>query len=467
MFWNAKFSNFSNSIHREELLDVAIIGGGITGLSTAYYLKDSNLKIGLFDKGKLGMGVTSKTTAKITYLQGDIYQRLGKKAKKYYDSQKDAISEIVRIVKQEDISCDLEKVSSILFTIDENNIDKIHKERSLIEEFGCKTFDVVDKRVQSAFSVDDTYVFHPLKFLAGISKTLVDKMSIYEDCLVENIKKCNDWYLLSTKNGCFKARDVIICCHYPFFLYPNYFPLKTYIQREYVNVGKIDVKDVSTNYSAVNIDKELHSIRYYKDYVIYGSNKHHLTNEIDYGRNHRKSIEDFRNYFKVPVLYTWMNQDIISHDLLPFIGRIDNHLFVGCAYRAWGMTNGVLAGKILSDLLLHRKNKYSSLFDPRRASFKLYTNSFLGTFHYMKVYAEALWKKNNPSYIRINGVLYAIYKDKEGEFHKICLLCPHMKCNLVFNSYDETWDCPCHGSRFDLDGNLIEGPAKENLKKGI
>ena len=124
MFWNAKFPNFSNSIHREELLDVAIIGGGITGLSTAYYLKDSNLKIGLFDKGKLGMGVTSKTTAKITYLQGDIYQRLGKKAKKYYDSQKDAISEIVRIVKQEDISCDLEKVSSILFTIDENNIDK-------------------------------------------------------------------------------------------------------------------------------------------------------------------------------------------------------------------------------------------------------------------------------------------------------------------------------------------------------
>ena len=189
------------------------------------------------------MGVTSKTTAKITYLQGDIYQRLGKKAKKYYDSQKDAISEIVRIVKQEDISCDLEKVSSILFTIDENNIDKIHKERSLIEEFGCKTFDVVDKRVQSAFSVEDTYVFHPLKFLAGISKTLVDKMSIYEDCLVENIKKCNDWYLLSTKNGCFKHGMLLFVVIILSFCIPSYFPLKTYVEREYVNVGKIDVKE--------------------------------------------------------------------------------------------------------------------------------------------------------------------------------------------------------------------------------
>ena len=85
----------------------------------------------------------------------------------------------------------------------------------------------------------------------------------------------------------------------------------------------------------------------------------------------------------------------------------------------------------------------------------------------MKVYAESLWKKNNPTYIRINGFIYALYEDKEYKVHKIRLLCPHMKCNLVFNSFDETWDCPCHGSRFDLDGKLIEGPAKENLKISI
>ena len=464
MFWNVSFPSIPLLQPVDAILDVAIIGGGITGLSIAYYLKDSNLKIALFDKGKIGQGVTSKTTAKITYLQGDIYQKLGGRAKEYFLSQKMAISELLRIIEKEHISCDLEQVRSILFTLEDNNVLKLNRERKLLDSFHCHTFDVVDAKIKAGFGITDSYVFHPLKYLSGLCSVLLSKILFYENTLVQNIKKEEDSYILETSFGDFKARNVVVACHYPFFLYPNFFPLKTYIQREYVNVSKVRSNKY---YSAINIDSNLHSIRFYNDYLIYGSNRHKLTSKIDYGKNYEKSKSDFKKYFHRVPEFTWMNQDIVSHDLLPFIGEVSPHLFLGTAYRGWGITNGTLAGKILSDLILHKRNEFSSLFSPCRMSVSLFANSFLGTFHYMKVYAEALWKKNNPTYIRINGVIYAIYEDKEHNIHKIRLLCPHMKCNLVFNSFDETWDCPCHGSRFDLDGKLIEGPAKENLKTSI
>ena len=147
------------------------------------------------------------------------------------------------------------------------------------------------------------------------------------------------------------------------------------------------------------------------------------------------------------------------------IGRMEQHLFIGTAYRGWGMTNGVLAGKMIANLVLHKSCSYVSLFDPKRINFSMFSNSFIGLFHYMKAYTDSFFQKNNPSYVRIHGVAHAIYEDEEHEIHKVCLVCPHMKCQLVFNSYDKTWDCPCHGSRFLLDGTLLKGPATKSLSK--
>ena len=380
MFWNVNFPSTPLLQPVDAILDVAIIGGGITGLSIAYYLKDSNLKIALFDKGKIGQGVTSKTTAKITYLQGDIYQKLGGRAKEYFLSQKMAISELLRIIEKEHISCDLEQVRSILFTLEDNNVLKLNRERKLLDSFHCHTFDVVDAKIKAGFGITDSYVFHPLKYLSGLCSVLLSKILFYENTLVQNIKKEEDSYILETSFGDFKARNVVVACHYPFFLYPNFFPLKTYIQREYVNVSKVRSNKY---YSAINIDSNLHSIRFYNDYLIYGSNRHKLTSKIDYGKNYEKSKSDFKKYFHRVSEFTWMNQDIVSHDLLPFIGEISPHLFIGTAYRGWGITNGTLAGKILSDLILHRENEFPSLFSPSRLSLSLFSNYFLGVFHYM------------------------------------------------------------------------------------
>ena len=463
MFWNAKFPTFSNQFSHSDTFDVVIVGGGITGLSTAYYLKDSNLKVAVIEKDTVGRGVTAKSTAKISYLQGDIYQKLDEdQSYQYYLSQKDAIDSIVSIIKKEKISCDLEKVDSIIFTLDEDSIYKIEREKEILEKYGCSVFDVTSSKIKKGIGVHDTYVFHPVKYLAGLSRVLKDKISFYEHTLVSDIKKESDYYVLKTNSGVMRAHHVVLACFYPFFLYPFFTPLKSYLKREYVNVCKMDK---GYPYSAISIDSTLHSIRYYKDYLLYNSNGHRLTSKIDYGKNYQQSQEDLVTYFGKKPTYTWANQDMISLDNLPFIGEVKSQLYIGCCYGGWGITNGTIAGRIISNAILKKKPLYHNLFRPQRMSFSLFASSFLGTFHYMKVYLQTLWKKNLPSYIRINGVSYAIYKDKEGEVHRVCLVCPHMKCHLVYNSYDETWDCPCHGSRFKLDGTLLLGPAKEDLKK--
>lgn len=463
MFWKENLSFINQSQYTKDVFDVIIIGAGITGVSTAYHLKDSNLKIALFDRDKIGSGVTSRSSAKITYLQGDIYQRLKDKAKKYYLSQKDAIKLILQAIKKEKITCDLEIVPSVLFCVDEKNRYKIQLEKEILESFGASTFAIRDSRVKDGFGIKDSYVFHPLKFLSELCRSFSSNISIYQNTVVVDIKKVNGYYLLQTNQGIYYAKDVVVSCHYPFFLLPNMFPLKTYVKREYVNACKFPH---SSNFTAINVDSDLHSIRFYHDYLLYGSGSHRLTNEIDFGKHYEDSRKQFKKFFGKTPEFTWDNQDIVSNDLLPFIGKIDHHLYLGSAYRGWGMTNGFLAGKIISDSILAKANPYYSLFDPNRNNFVLFTNSFLGTFHYMKVYIDSFCHRN-PSYLTINGLRYILYEDKEHKKYKICLLCPHLKCHLVYNYYDKTWDCPCHGSRFLLDGTVIKGPAVFPLKKVV
>lgn len=447
--------------------DILIIGGGITGLTIAYFLKDNKQKITIIDKSTIGMGITAKTTAKITYLQQDIYSKLKKYhgieiSKKYFDSQKEAIKTITKIIKDNNIECELEKVPSILFTTISSNKQKIEKEKELLKSWNVKTKDINHKKIKSGFLVEDTYTFHPLKYINGLKNIVEKNIPIYENTIAKSVIKNDNNYQIETNSGKIYAKKIVIACHYPFFLFPNLFPLRTYIEREYVNSAKIKEPK---KYTAINIDEELHSIRYYKDYLIYGSHDHKLTSKIDYQQNYLESKKDFEKYFNLKPQYTWMNQDIISHDKLPIVGKLKDNLYISTAYNTWGMTNGTIGGKIISDLINEKENEYQEIFNPNRINLPLIINGFIGVFHYLKVYIEALFHKSNPYYVKIKGITYGIYEDELGKKHKIKLLCPHMKCSLVFNKEEFTWDCPCHGSRFDLDGNIILGPATKKVSE--
>ncbi len=445
--------------------DILIIGGGITGLTTAYFLKDTNKKITIIDKSLIGKGVTSKTTAKISFLQQDIYGKITKMhnskiAREYYESQKEAINIITNIIKDNDIKCDLEKVDSVLFANKESNYKKINKEKEILTSYGEKIKDYQDNIIKNGFSVSNTYTFNPLKYLNSLKKIIESKVSIYENTIATSIKKIDNNYLVTTNNGTIKTNIIVLACHYPFFIIPYLFPVRTYIEREYVCAAKVkDTKKITS----INVDKDLCSIRYYKDYLIYGGIDHRLTSKIDYGNNYREIKKDFINLFNQEPEYMWMNQDIVSNDELPLIGKIKDNIYISTAYNAWGMTNSTIGAKIVSDLIKNKDNKYIKLFNPRRINLPLIINSIIGLFHYLKAYIEGLFHKSNPHYVKIKGIIYGVYTDLEGKDHKVKLICPHMKCSLVFNKEELTWDCPCHGSRFDIDGNIIETPSIKKI----
>ena len=445
--------------------DILIIGAGLTGINTAYFLRNTNKKIVIIDKSKVGMGVSSKTTAKITYLQQDVYRRLTSihnknVAFKYYQSQKEAIRLINKIVKDNNIDCNLERVDSILFAMEEKNVSKLEKEKEILSSYGEKIKDYSDEFVENGFLVHDTYVFNPLKYIEAMKNIISDKIDIYEGVMAKNIQYVGNRYIVYTNNGIINANTIVVACHYPFYVIPNFFPFKTYIEREYVNAIKIESPK---NKTLINIDSDLYSLRYYHDYLIFGSNSHRLTSKIDYFNNYQKSRDEFKKYFYKNPKYSWMNQDIVSNDLLPFIGKLKDNFYMSTAYNTWGMTNSVVGARIVADLILERDNKYVELFDPRRINIPLIVNSFIGVFHYLKVYVLGLFHKSNPYYVKIDGIIYGVYVSKNGKKHKVKLICPHMKCPLVFNREENTWDCPCHGSRFDIDGNIIETPSVKKI----
>lgn len=457
--------------------DVLIIGGGITGMTTAYFCMNSSKKVMLIDKSEIARGITSKTTAKLNYLQGIIYQKLEKNfdkktSKRYFDSQKEAIELVKNIVKKEKIDCDLEKCDAFIFTKEEKGIQKIKKEKEILESWDVKCGTVenlpIHFPIRYGIVTHDTYTFHPLKYLFGLKKVITKKIPIYEEVVAYEITPQKNGYLVKTNQGKIQAKQVVVACHYPFFLLPSMIPIKTYMKREYVNASKINHPG---HFTAISIDSVLHSIRFYRDYLIYGSNQHRLTNQIDYQKNYETSRRDFKRLFSTEPEYTWMNQDVMSNDDLPIIGEVKNHpgLYLATAFNAWGMTNGTIAGKIISDMILEKKNSYQDLFQPNRLNFIGLINSIIGTFHYAKIYIQTTIKKNptfenNQVYVvKIKGTDYGVYYDDEGKKHIVLHKCPHMKCNLVFNEEERTWDCPCHGSRFDMDGNVLEGPANYSI----
>jgi len=462
-------------LNKDLEVDVLIIGGGITGISTAYHLMNSNLKICLVEKNEIALGVTSKTTGKISYLQENIYSKVSKyhgldKAKLYLESQIDAANIIKDIVSKHKIQCNLEKVSSYIIN---NDSSKYEEEKMIL-----KSLDVPINEsnmlpngviVNDAFYVNNTYVFHPLKYLYSLKDIcLNNNISIYENTKIVSINKENQYYICKTHSNKIKTKYIVLALHYPYFLIPFFMPLKTYLEQSYIKATKID-KDYKFN--SITITKPVISTRYHNDdniYEIMLTNSHNLCIRDNDKDNFNKLIS--LNSYKPE--YIWSNKDIMTNDSLPFIGALnqDSNLLIGTGYNTWGMTNGSLAGKILADIILNKNNKYIELFNPLRKintgkilNFPLILGSNAYSFIKSKINKQKHWYSNNVRFEKRNGKNIAIYIDENKKEHIVYNICPHLKCSLIFNEIERTWDCPCHGSRFDIDGECIEGPSNYDI----
>lgn len=469
------------SLNKNEECDVLIIGGGIAGLSTAYFLSDSNKDIVLIDKDKCGEGASSRNTGKLTFMQELVYSKLQKNysegtARLYLKSQIEAISLITNIIKENNIECNLFEQDSYVFIDKESDIRKIDDEMKFYKDNAIECDYInglpINFSVKKGIKIkNSSYSFNPYKYLIKIKEILKNKIDIYENTRAISVKREGNCYIVKTKNDkIIKCKYVVVATQYPFFILPYFVPFKTMVEKSFIVVGKNKTK----NFQAISEGKPTISFNYYNEdngYLLYSRRSHSVTTNLDIRKDRKEIVDEYNKYFDKNPLYYFQNHDLMTYDYMPFVGRIDNYnMYILTGFNKWGNTNGTIGGKLISDLICNRENEYTEIFNPKRSlsilkirNLIVYNSMVMTRYILNKVITDKTYYDDRVRIEYISGKKCGIYVDDEGE-HIVSNICPHMKCNLVFNYVDKTWDCPCHASRFDIDGNVIYGPSVYDIK---
>lgn len=480
------------SLQEDIEVDIAIIGGGLAGISCAYLLEKEKFKIAILESDRICQGTTAHTTAKITSQHGLIYNKIKTKmgielARQYAEINERAINKIKGIIEENNIQCDFISQPAFVFTQDEKYVKKIEDEVKTVSELGIKA-SFIDKipfpiPIKAAIRFDDQAQFHPRKYVLALTEILHNKgVSIYEKTRAVNIEE-NDKYIITTEKGNrVKAKRVIIASQYPFYnkrgmYFARLFPIRSYI------VG-IKAKEEYPGGMYINAETPTRSLRCQntKDgelILVVGSN--HTTGQEENTDKHYDELIDFaNNTFTVEdIPYKWSTQDYITLDGMPYIGHFTAdtpNMYVATGFQQWGMTNSVASAMIIRDLIVEGKSKWQEVYNPSRKNIIASAKNFL--VENLNVAAYLLSGKLSPltddidikpgegKVLKLEGERIGAYKTEEGTLHLVNTTCPHMGCELNWNSAEKSWDCPCHGSRFTYEGEIIEGPAVKPLRAG-
>ncbi len=417
-----------DSLKKDIKTDVLVIGGGIAGILCAHMLKEASIDYVLVESDTICNGITHNTTAKITFQHGLIYDKLmhrfgEEKAKMYLDANREAFQKFARLCQ--DIDCDYEIMNSFVYSLFDGN--KIEKEINTLNKIGLDAeYDSCQSlpfSVAGAVKFKNQAQFNPLKFLSVIAKDL----TIYEHTKVQELVGTK----AITNHGIITANSIIVTTHFPFINKHGSYFLKMYQHRSYV----IALNN-APNLNGMYLDEAQKgmSFRNYKDLLLIGGGDHKTGRK---GGN----WEELRNfavkYYPQSVeQYHWATQDCMTLDNIPYIGQYSSNtenIYTATGFNKWGMTSSMLSAMILLDLIKGNGSPYAAIFSPSRTILRpqLAINAF-----------NAVTNLLTPTPKR----------------------CPHMGCALKWNANEHTWDCPCHGSRFKSNGELIDNPATRPLK---
>lgn len=453
--------------------DVLIIGAGMAGILTGYLLTEAGREVTIIDAGDLGDGQTGNTTAKITSQHNLIYDRLIKnfgvdKATQYAMANQNAIEEYERIIHKEQIDCDFKRCQAYLYSERESEClkqeERAAREAGIEAEFTTET--ELPFLVEGALCFPNQASFHPLKFLQALSK----KLTIF--CHTKALE-IND-YKVKTTNGTITAEKIVFACHFPFLNVPGYYFLRMHQERSYV-VSYENVPAFENMY--LGIDQDGLSFRSYDKYLLLGGGGHHTGKKepsMGYEPIRKKAGELFNGAKEVTA---WSAQDCMTLDGIPYIGRFSSsmeHVYVATGFGKWGMSSSMVAACIIRDEIIGRENPYKEVFSPQRfhlsASAKtLFKESMCTVKGFTKKFGELpekeLKKLESGKGIKIEYEKEKVgaYKDETGNVYLVSAICPHLGCELEWNPEEKSWDCPCHGSRFDYKGKLLDGPAQKNI----
>lgn len=454
-------------------VQAAVIGAGMAGILTAYLLKLKGINSVVLEAGRIASGQTKNTTAKITSQHNLIYDKLirnfgEKKAKQYADINEQAIARYTDIIEKNKIDCELEKAPAFLYSLKEDEVLKREAEAArrlgISAEFTQET--ELPFSVKGAVKFNGQAKFHPLKFM----KALADELTVYENTRVTVVEE----NLIYTERGTVRADQVIFACHYPFINAPGYYFLRMHQERSYV----IALKNAFLpNGMYLGIDQEGLSFRSSGEYLLLGGGSHR-TGENRSGGQYEKLRSQKALYWPDSSEEAfWSAQDCMTLDGVPYIGQYSSETpdwYVASGFGKWGMTGSMVSAMIISDLVTEKGNLNNEIFSPQRFTPSASAAKFLEEgkeavkglskriFALPRAHSEAL-APGHGGVVEYEGEKAGVYKDEKGEVYVVSIKCPHLGCQLEWNPDEKSWDCPCHGSRFDYKGNLLNNPAKEGL----
>lgn len=415
--------------------DVIVIGAGLGGLLIAFYLQERGKRVLVLEAKTVASGQTGRTTAKITSQHGLKYSKLikkvgEKKARLYAQANQEAIKEYDRLIHEKGIECQFKRVPAYLYT--QQDQDALKKEVEVATQLGINSFYITETElpfpVTGAACFCNQAQFSPLEFVQAIAMEL----EIREYTKVIAIRGNR----VVTEKEEFWAEQIVVATHYPIRNVPGFYFLRQHQERSYV-LALADCGEMNGMYYGV--DEDGLSFRQMGEYLLLGGSGHR-TGENTCGGAYDFLVQKAKEYYpNSREVARWSAQDCMPHDEIPFIGKYSvftPHLYVATGFQKWGMTTSMIAALLLSDMLCGRRNPYEELFTPQRMNFPASIRNLL-----VDVGAS------------VKGLTKGLFARPR---------CAHMGCKLTWNPDEHSWDCPCHGSRYDEEGKILDNPSKRD-----
>ena len=464
--------------------EVAVLGGGIAGLTAALLLKREGAKVVVVEGRRVGSGVTGCTTAKVSALQQTIYSQIrsrhgGGAASAYAEASLAGVELIGDLAASNGIDCDLERRPAFTYAADEAERSAIEKEHDAAGEAGLRTSLVegpdLPFETHGAVRLDDQVQLHPVRYLQGLARAIEDGDSrVFEETVALEVDAGSPTRV-RTDSGTISAERVVVATHYP-LLDRSLFFARLEPARSYCIAARVS-EDPPQGMS-ISAGSTTRSIRSYGDLVVVGG-EGHQTGSRKAKPDRYAALERFaHNHWKVAdVPYRWSAQDPVSWDHLPVIGPYypgSSRIFVASGFQKWGLSSASFAALMIADQIAGRDNPWGEHFTPNRIGVgglpKLAEMQAKVAAHFVGDRLEPVLStdtdgipRGEARVIRDGLGKTGVFRDDEGSLHAVSLRCTHLGCLLRFNSAERSWDCPCHGSRFDVDGSVLEGPATRAL----
>ena len=478
-------------------VNVCVVGAGIAGMTAAYLLARAGRAVVLVDDGPIGGGETGRTTAHLTAALDDRYYRIEKLhgadgARIAAESHMAAINRIETIASMEDIDCDFERVDGYLFLGGDSKRKELEDELAATHRAGITDTEIVERAPLDfwdtgvALRFPRQATFHPLKYLKGLARAILrDGGKIYSGVHAEKIEDGEPARITTSEGHVISADNVVVCTNTPvndwLIIHSKQAAYRTYVIGARVPRGSVPhgvYWDTPDPYHYIRLQEIEDEAGRETDYeiLIVGGEDHKTGQPEDKDPNEPfRCLEEWtRERFPMieSIDYRWSGQIMEPVDYMAYIGKNpggDEHIYVATGDSGNGMTHGTIAGIILNELVQGRTHHWTNLYDPSRVSFRAAPTYLKENANVAKQYKDYFTGSEVGDYAEIQpgagavvggaGGKIAVYRDEHGTIHERSAVCTHLYCIVHWNDTEKTWDCPCHGSRFDPYGKVVNGPA--------